>query len=418
MGYRTNDSEYFRRAASVLRVLRYLTLLVLIFTIVLSILFYRKEITMENLQYLFKYIDFDPPSADASAERSITFQADANTEFAMLRNDIALVSKRNFGLYDFSGRKLMNYDTIYTNPVAISSAKNVLVFDLGGKDLSIYNSFSQVLAKEYEFGVKDAVIKDNGSFAVLTAEKNYRSGMIVYNSAFEDIFTYMSRERYLTGIDISQDAKAAVCVSLLAKDGDYSAAVTLFDTGKEEVKKEVSLGNAFPMEAAFLKDRLFVLTDQALLFFDGDLEGQVSIPLPKNGVKRCVTHGGLVAVTSETVLAGNASQVLVYDNQGSLVLTEEIKGEITDLAVSDDYIYVLTPQVLYCIGIQRSEGQDAQAEVEKTQTIRKDTMPEAVRVFGPSANQYVLVSYHGAVSFRTDQPDQQATGENSGSGGD
>ena len=164
-------ASYYRKAATTLRVFRFGLLIAFIVFCVYSIGFFRDNITMDNIRYLFKYINLSYSDTSPS-DAHITINTDDSSEFIMLHNDLAVISNSGCELYDFSGNKLYNYEYSYTNAAVSSNGKNLLIYDVAGTGLAIYSSVSKIYETELEYDIKSAYINDLGYFAVVNSEKN------------------------------------------------------------------------------------------------------------------------------------------------------------------------------------------------------------------------------------------------------
>ena len=142
-------SAYYRRAASVLKLVRFAVLLGFVVFAVFCIGFFKDNITVDNLRYLLKYLDLSAAD-NTPSDAEITLDNSNGTSFALLGNDLAVVGKNGVGLYDFAGNKLYQYDNKFASPAMLLTDKNLLVYDTDGTTLAVYDAVSKVLEKKFD----------------------------------------------------------------------------------------------------------------------------------------------------------------------------------------------------------------------------------------------------------------------------
>lgn len=211
---------YYRRAASVLKLVRFAVLLGFVVFAVFCIGFFKDNITVDNLRYLLKYLDLSAAD-NTPSEAEITLDNSGGTAFALVGNDLAVLDKNGISLYDFAGNKLYRYDMPLASPAMVAGGRNLLVYDTDGKTLAMFDAVSKVLEKSFDYDVKAACLNDLGCFAVITAEKTYRSGVVVFDSDGKELFRWMSPDKYLTGVALNANATVVTCTALTNKDGAF-----------------------------------------------------------------------------------------------------------------------------------------------------------------------------------------------------
>lgn len=191
-------SAYYRRASSVLKLVRFAVLLGFVVFAVFCIGFFKDNITVDNLRYLLKYLDLSAAD-NTPSDAEITLDNGSGVSYVLVGNDLAVLGKNGIGLYDFAGNKLYQYDMQLASPAVLSNGKTLLVYDTDGKDLAVFDAVSKVLEKHFDYDVKSASLNGLGSFAVITSEKTYRSGVVVFDRDGKETFRWMSPDKYLTG---------------------------------------------------------------------------------------------------------------------------------------------------------------------------------------------------------------------------
>ena len=136
-----DDNEtngYYANAARNFRYAKYLTILLLIIFLLFTISFNRREITIENLQYLMKFISFTNTETSISATK-INYASSDNTQLELFIGDLCYLSPQGYALYDSRGNTILSDQTLkYSNPILNVSSKFALCYDLGGNTYSVF----------------------------------------------------------------------------------------------------------------------------------------------------------------------------------------------------------------------------------------------------------------------------------------
>ena len=334
---------YYRRAAVVLKLIRFFVLLGFVAFAVFCIGFFKDNITVDNLRYLLKYIDLSATDHTPS-DTEIVISAGEGASYELLGNDLAVVSNNGVGLYDFAGNKLYQYDASYTDAAVVSNGKNLLVYDTAGTHLALYNAVSLVLEKKFDYDVKAAYLNDLGCFAVINSEKTYRSGVIVFDRDGGEIFRWMSPDKYLTGVALNANASVVVCSAVSNKNGAFCTEIIAYRTATGEVIAERTLDDALALKIGYADNdsSLWVLTDSAFLCFDRTLTplGQVSYN-PENA-RFFRSFDDLFLLAESNNLSGSSMTVRAYSySDASLLFECRTEDRVTDAEYRDGTLYLL-----------------------------------------------------------------------------
>lgn len=347
MSNQNKPSEYYQKASFALKITRYCVLLLFITFIIIVMFTMRSSITLDNLQYLMKYADFyDPVSSQEDAEFSISTTTDSS--FFALRNNLAVVSRNGIGMYDFSGRKLFNYGFSYSSPAAVCDDRNILVYDIEGTEISIFNSFSRLYTQKFPNSVKAAAINQNG-FAVITSEKSYRSGVIVFNDNYKEIFRWMSSDMFLTAVELDKTASKVICSAVKANDGAYETVIYMYDTTNGTVLHQLQLADELPVAIKYssLGDKIIVVTDSMIYFCSDQLNINSSYKFNQSKINNYVIENDSIVISENTSVSGNSMQVFAFDFNGKQFFTDKLPIKINDLSMSSDVLYAVGDEQLY-----------------------------------------------------------------------
>ncbi len=340
-------ANYYKRSAYGARVAFFVTLVLLIAFTVFCIGFYKDHITSDNIRYFFKYIDIT--SADnIPSDAEITVSEGENASYIMLYNDIAAVSDGGISLYDFAGNKLYSYKYSYSNACAVTNGKSILVYDSEGTGLSIYSTVSKIHETSFDYEVKSACMNKLGCFAVINSEKTYRSGIIVFDRDYNEIFRWMSPDKYVTSLDINANASKAAVSCVRNENGSFVTDLIVFDTstGEKEYQKTLYDSMALKIRYAGNDSYICALTDSALIFYDNKLEELAYNSYNPSNAKFFKDYDNCFLIAESSSLAGSTMKLTAYSYDGDSMFSVISENGITDAVYDDTTLFLLTRETL------------------------------------------------------------------------
>ena len=339
-----NDNKignYYQKSAFSLKIIRYVTVLIFIVFLISCTLIYRNDITVENIQFLAKYISLNDGSSHYYNDE-FQINTTKSSDIFMLRDNVAIVDKTGVALYELSGSKLFNYSFSYSSPAAVSDSHKILIYDIEGNELSIFNSFSKVFTQKYPYSVRSADINDNG-FAVITGEKGYRSALIVYNDNFKEYFHWSSEENYLSSLSLAPNGRNVAVTTAKAENGSYKCGVRIFDASQKEPIYKTDEFDELPLYISYSENgkNLYVITDSSIKFYDNRLQSIDSFKFNQSKIEKYYTFGDTILITELNNLSGNSTKVIIFSSHGQKLDELNVNDSVVDVAASNNKIYVL-----------------------------------------------------------------------------
>lgn len=339
--------NYYHKSSFALKISRYLVILLFIIFLISCTLIYRNDITVENIQFLAKYITLNDGSSHYYKDE-FPISASKSSDIFMLRDNVAIVDKSGIALYELSGSKLFNYSYSYSSPACVRDTHNILIHDIKGNELSIFNSFSRVFSQKYPYSVKCADINEKG-FAVITGEKGYRSALIVYNDSFKEQFRWLSEENYLSAIALSPSGNTVAVSAVKSENGLYNCCVKIFDISKEDPVYTSTEFDELPLNIKYSEDgkNLYVITDSGIHFYDLKLNEISYYKFNQSKIEKYYTHEDMILLCELNNLSGNSVTVIALDFNGNKLFEFNINDTIHDIALGSSKIFALGTDCIY-----------------------------------------------------------------------
>lgn len=331
---------YYTRLANRAKIGMFSVIILLVVFCLFSYSFYPEELTVENFRYLLKFISFEQNDT-VEVGSVIAFDTDTTNQYAMVRGDIAVLSKTQLAVYDTAGQILQRVQLKNENPALITAGKNMIIYDIGGKKLDVYNSFSPVYSESFSHPILGVSASDNGSYAVLSGAKNYRSAIYVYDNNYRPIFSHSFPTEYTTAIELSRDGKKILTLSHITENGAYLGSAALFDVTAEEPIANFKFVGELPLSCHFASDGGYmILTDLYMRFYSPENKLITEFPLPY-GLLGCTYGDDYAYLTFDSTGLTETKTAVAYKSNGEKVFSGAISNTPDDTLIHGDRLYSL-----------------------------------------------------------------------------
>ena len=371
-------NKYYESVAIAFRYAKFIVLFFTIIFLMLILSFFREEVSVENFQYLLKYMSSDDSTFITT--QKIHYPTSDSKALDIFAGDFVSAGTNGVTLYDTNGNTVLDIDTVISQPVFAIGKKYGLCYDLSGYSYIVFNTFAKLSQEEFEFPISDAAIDDRGNYAILTKNKEYRTIINVYDSDFE-LTSRIYKNKYTFDFDINSDR--LVYVTADALDSRFLTEVNVIKHKSDSENNIISLYNEFPIGVRFLGDNIILVTDKSLRFFSFK-GGEFSQGKHYSFVY--LSPGGFVNSDEHIILyfekntIGSENDIKIYAKDGELVLTTTLSGKINSVDLRDNFAVVQTAECIYRIDIEK----------KRIDTVKIDSGAEKVII---QADYTVLACY-------------------------
>ena len=366
-----NKSGYYHRSAGTIRLLKYATIFLFVFFLISCIVIFRKDITIQNIQLLAKFISFDSSSEQYSEQFTTT--ANNESDVFMLRNNLGVVNHNNISLYDLSGQKLFSYNFSLSTPAVVHDNHNIIVHDIEGNNLTVFNSFSKIKDFKFTGEVLASDIVEN-FFCVITRDETYTSLLKVYEYSYHERdylerFTLKSSS-HLTSCAISQNGRYLVVSSTDSKEGSYNSNLSVYDTTSSSTSPlhSYTLSGELPIKVGISSDNntFFAITDSTVSFFNAKNNEPSVYKFNQSKVDSYYKANGMIIITEKNNLSGNSVLLTALDEHGGSLFEINLPDIIYDITIGKEKIFALGKSKVYEI----SKDKDDKYLVSATADVR------------------------------------------------
>jgi hypothetical protein len=344
-------NEYYLKISLRLKSLKWLLFAVLVI-IVCGGLALAEDLTLENINYLWRYMDILPAGRNTANEFRIDAGEHASTGY--YRNNIVALKRNRLEIYDMYGRRNFTHQLAYSTPVLRVSERYILTYDVGMNKLDIFNSVSRVYEYLGEDPIFGARVTDKGCVVYITRETGYKSVIKVLDNDFSDMITVNRVNDYVIDADIDTGADYLVIAGYRAENGDYLTRISLFRTDEEEEVEDIKIRGEMPYRVKLNETGFCAVLENSIRFYDLDGEELSRYGFSGRTIQSWELGEDFSAVILNERTLGNDSRILIFDNSsGALVYEQPVDTEIMDIKFSGnyDYLYFLTRGGIYKINI-------------------------------------------------------------------
>ena len=331
------------------RVAKHISIFLLVVFLIFSLTFLRGDITLENLRYLLKFISFTNTETSITATKINYASGDPN-RLELFIGDLCTLSPSGYALYDSRGNQIMSESISYASPVLKASDRFTLCYDLDGAEFTLLNTFTKLYEGTTEYPITDGTIADNGSFAIASSSREYRTAVTMYDSDFEAV-SRIYKNDHLMALEYKPDGSHLAVMTAGAEGGEFYTRVELIAPSSDSALASCAL-DGLGYSLYFMDGGITVITDEGICFLNESLELTKVVSHTSGLAMSDASHKYLTVMYSDGVI-GNSYSARVFDISGRTVYEGDFNGKLAAIDSDDsgDYIFLLTGNVLSRINL-------------------------------------------------------------------
>ena len=345
-------SEYYLAASKRYRFAKYLAFALLVAFLAVNLLFFRNNITYNNLMYLLRDLDTGGPEI-TSDFASVTYNEESGAVFGIFKGRLAYASQEGFRIYNSTGARELDESRYMQNPAVVSGDKYAIEYDIGGHSYSIFTTMACVLEGTIDEIIEDACVSDIGSFAVLTRSHEAKYIVSLYKENFK-LHTKYYKDKYVVDMAMDGKGKNLAIVSADVSVSGISCEVMLCKVGSEETES-VTIAGTMPLAVNYMENgNLLVLCDTKLVkIADGKVESEYSFS--QGNIKEFYIAEDSVAVACSDNAVSSENKVYLMDSEGQLVQSKTVNGKVNKVCCDKSAVYVLGDESIVRISADGSD---------------------------------------------------------------
>ncbi len=343
---RVTDVGYHQEISFRYHSAQMITIMLLAVYIAVSVLTNAELLSADNLIYFTKDLTSSLALQENEAKQSIIFSSDADNDYVLYRQGLAVLGKQKLTVFTATGRESHSHRMAYRTPRLVSSGRYLVAYDLGGKNMSLYNSFTCVKNITTENNIRSVAACNQGYYAVVTDGTEYASEVLLYNENHRMINRYRLEEYTLLAA-LRPDGKQLSIISVSSEGGRMQTHISQVSPNEQTWGNACVIKDAYPVACHYTDEgELFLLTTSGAYRLDTKLEIVASCAFStENVLSFRVDAQGCVLVCRDNVY-DNASRVIVFDKSTDQVYNISVPSEVHDATYASGTLAVLTENEL------------------------------------------------------------------------
>ncbi len=343
--------QYYEKRARRVSHIRYTCLLLTILLVVYGFLVHGEELTADNFRYMLKFLDLgEVEVTDADAE--LRFDYAESNRGGLYLGDLVVLNNNGLTMYSrdagTAGDKLFSENFRMEDPRLEITQKYIYAYDLGGNEVRVYSSKSRLVSLSMEYPIYGFSASDSGYFAVITAEKNYRTAVYVYDSHFRQVYKRLLSNIYMDQISLSADGQTFLALGHESGGGYLQTLLQIYSIKEEKPLQSYVYQGELPLMVSYTEeDRFAVLTGSALRFYDSQNDTPLqTYSMEGHTLAGCTFSDGRLLLSAEESGLAGGSVLWVYDSRGKQLGDLSFRGNTSHAVLQNDTLYLLSSDML------------------------------------------------------------------------
>ncbi|MBQ7669213.1 MAG: hypothetical protein IJS45_00660 [Clostridia bacterium] len=349
------QNPYYLKVARRYRVVKLVSVLLLLAFVVGMIILYRDQITYENLVYLAKDLDTDI-DAEGAAFSEIKYDESRKMSAAIFKGKLAIATTTSLTLYNNTGSAERSFKISMENPKVLTGDKYVMVYDVGGTTYSICTSLVEAQSKQTDYALQGAALSKSGSFALLNRARENRYVISIFDENFREL-SRIYKDKYVMDVALSDDGTRYAVASCDIGTTDFTTEVMFGICGSENAKS-FTIDDAMPLNVFFFGDGSFcVVCDSSVHFYAANGEETANYPLIGYGVSGVSFSDDRVLLVCSANAVDSASKATVFKSDGTEEMTFGGDKKINYCAIGEAGVFYASDGVLTKVLFDGTEKQ-------------------------------------------------------------
>lgn len=342
--------QYYEKKARRVSHLRYICLLLTVLFVVYGFAAHGDVLTAENFRYMLKFLDLT--EVDVSEMAEVRYDYGESNRGALFKGDLAVLNTDGLTVYSREagtvGNKMFSESFRMEDPRLVATTQNIFAYDLGGNEVRMFNSYSQLARLSMDYPIYGFSAVDSGHFAVITAEKNYRTAIYVYDAYARQIYKRLLSNTYIDYIALSPDGSRFLALGHESGGGYLRTLLQVYSVKEEDPLFSATYTGELPLMVGYMENGDYaVLTGSAVRFYDGESNTPTeTLSVEGAGLANCRFGNGVLALITTGKGLSDGVALTVYNSEGKTVAHTPCEGVPIDLRYHEDTLYLLSADKL------------------------------------------------------------------------
>lgn len=332
------------RRVSVTRVAQRIVILLAIAAMVLGVYYFRGDISAWFREIQSRQRENE--SETVSPYSRIAFEPDSDNVYALLGENLVVMNKGNFKIYDTDGAELLSLQLSYSRPALCTTNERVIAYDRGGTNLTIAGQDGLIDSLELPGAIISVEMNREGLFAVTHEDERYRAVVSVYDSRQNLVYQWQTSEYYVLRAALSPDGTSMTAIAYTQHDGNFVSRIFFFDLSRsDDYRATADIEGTIVTNLYYISDEVVCLVgDDRTIVMDVDGNQCYEYEYGNDMIKTGAAAEGYVVLSMLDRTSGLGAKVVLFAPDASEAYVANASDDIRKMAACGDYIAVLYTQ--------------------------------------------------------------------------
>ncbi|MBQ4137662.1 MAG: hypothetical protein IJD67_06080 [Clostridia bacterium] len=329
-------SGYYEGVSVAFRYAKFITLTIAVLFVILTLSFFREDVSIENFQYMLKYITSEEDTLITT--QKLHYPTSDSKALTLFNGDLVSAGTGGISLYDTNGSSVLQIDEVYSSPYFSIGDRYGLCYDMSGHSFVIFSTFAKLYSEKLDYPISGAKMTDKGGYVIMTRDREYKTVFNVYNSDYE-LISRVFKDNYTFAFDYN--GKYLAYASVGASDSRFVCELSVVKANSDSEISKLTYYDEFPVALKYMNGSLAFLTDKALRFYNDKVEvtQEYSVESQISGYSFA---DDFMMIYSEKNIIGSENEARFFSDKGKLISSQTVKGKINSVALKDNCSLILT----------------------------------------------------------------------------
>ena len=269
------------------------------------------------------------------------YDSDTSGQFTVLEGSLVSVSQGRLQLQSEKGERLVNESLQFSHAAVADNGMRAVVYDVGGRGLYMLSDKGILWQKENDGELLCVTINEKNQVTVTSNLLGYKAGVRVYDETGEPIFEFASSQRFCVAAAASDDGRYLGILTMGQEENNFASYLVVYRMNAQEPLATTELPGGFAYDLCWTDHGFCVIAEDGLFYVRPDGTLAASYDYSGDYLRRVSPGGGYMAVLLSHYRSGSQCALSIVDNDGGLLASGELEGEVLSLSAAGRYIGVL-----------------------------------------------------------------------------
>ena len=334
-------TSYYSKREKLLRILKYVTLIVLILFTVIASIAGRDNLSINSFDSFINYIRINPRLSEAEYS-GVNYSSSPDSKFAVFDNQLVVFSSGILNFYSLNGIKLASFDNGCNEMCA--NGKYLCCYNTNSGTILLYNYYSEARSIATDKTLSKVVTGKLGGFVTVSASGSEMYAE-VYNKEFKPVMKTEKTSGTIYDCALDENEKMVATLIQSQQDSFRTANIVVNNISDGKVLQNEKYTGEISVSVGFVSDKLYCITDKYIRFFDSSFKETEKLSFDGTRLKTFKGESGVVVSTYKDGMT--TSKLLT--KEGKSKLTVNCEGKALKCVFDDSRMFILASSGIYSV---------------------------------------------------------------------